>query len=96
MSGFRGQVYRLGTHQSANYTSAAGTIANAFSAGTQLVRVVPTTAAYVKIGNSPTATASDVYMAAGQAETFIVTPGMKASALRVTTNGALHVTEVSG
>jgi hypothetical protein len=61
-----------------------------------VVRLVPTTAAYVKIGNTPTATTSDVYMKAGEAEYFVVTPGMKASAIRVTTNGTLHVTELSG
>ena len=93
---FRGQVYRLGSHQTAAYTSAANAISNAFGAGTQVVRIVPTTAAYVKVGNSPTATTSDVYMKAGEAEYFVVTPGMRASAIRVTTNGVLHVTEVSG
>lgn len=93
---FRGQVYRLGSHQSANYTIAAAAITNAFGAGTQVVRVVPTTAAHVKIGNSPTATTSDPYLKGGEAEYFVVTPGMKASAIRVTTNGTLHVTELSG
>jgi hypothetical protein len=93
---FRGQIYRLGSHQTAAYTSAANAISNAFGAGTQVVRIVPTTAAYVKVGNSPTATTSDVYMKAGEAEYFVVTPGMRASAIRVTTNGVLHVTEVSG
>jgi hypothetical protein len=34
-------------------------------------------------------------MKAGEAEYFVVTPGMKASAVRVTTNGVLHVTECS-
>ena len=93
---YRGTVYRLGTHQTAAYTSAANAITNAFATGTQVVRVVPTTAAFVKIGNSPTATTSDVFMKAGEAEFFVVTPGMKASAIRVTTNGTLHVTECSG
>jgi hypothetical protein len=35
-------------------------------------------------------------MRAGVAETFVVTPGQKVSALRVTTNGVIHVTELSG
>ena len=92
---YRGTVYRLGTHQSAAYTTAAGTITNAFGIGTQVVRVVPSTAAYVKIGNSPTASASDVYMKGGEEGFYVATPGMKASAIRVTTNGTLHVTECS-
>jgi hypothetical protein len=54
-----------------------------------------TTAAYVKVGNSPTATSSDVYMAADSAEYFTVRPGMKVSAIQVSSGGALHVTEVS-
>ena len=29
-------------------------------------------------------------------EIFVVTPGMKASAVRTTTSGTLHVTEISG
>ena len=93
---FRGTVYRLLTHQKVAYTSVAGTITNAFGSGTQAVRVVPTTAAYVAIGNTPTATTNSVYMKAGEAEVFVVTPGMKASALRVATNGVLHVTELCG
>jgi hypothetical protein len=77
----RGTVYRLGTHQIAAYTSAAGATSNAFGAGTNMVRVVPTTAAYVKIGNTPTAAATkSVYMKAGEPEYFVVTPGIKASA----------------
>jgi hypothetical protein len=92
---YRGAVYRLGTHQSAAYTSAANAITNAISTGVQLVRVVPTTAAYIKVGNSPTATTSDVYMKGGEAEIFVCTPGMKVSAVRVTTSGTLHVTEVT-
>jgi hypothetical protein len=93
---FRGQVYRLGTHQTAAYTSAANAITNAIATGTQVVRVVPTTACHVKIGNTPTATTSDPYVKGGEAEYFVVTPGMKVSAIRVATNGTLHVTECSG
>jgi hypothetical protein len=53
------------------------------------------TAAYVKVGDSPVAKSSDVYMKGGEAEYFVITPGMKVSAMRVTTNGVLHVTELS-
>jgi hypothetical protein len=61
---------RFGTHQSAAYTGTAGTIATAFSAGLKKARVVVTSAAYIKIGVSPTATTSDVYMAADAPEYF--------------------------
>jgi hypothetical protein len=92
----RGGVFRLGTHQTAAYTSVAASIANAIGTGTNVVRVATTTAAYVKIGNSPTAAATNsIYMVAGDPEYFVVTPGMKVSAVRVTTSGTLSVTEVS-
>ena len=86
---------RLGTHQSVAYTGTAGTIANAFGTGTQKIRVVLTTAGYIKISSSPTATSSDVYMAADSPEYFTVNPGEKVSAIQLTSGGTLHVTEIA-
>jgi hypothetical protein len=85
---------RLGTHQSAAYTGTAGTITNAIGSGSYKVRVVVTSAAYVKVGDSPTATNSDVYMAADAPEYFSCTPGQKVSAIQVSAGGTLHVTEI--
>jgi hypothetical protein len=85
---------RLGTHQSAAYTGTAGTITNAIGSGSYKVRVVVTSAAYVKVGDSPTATSSDVYMAADAPEYFSCTPGQKVSAIQVSSSGTLHVTEI--
>lgn len=85
----------LGTHQSVAYTATAGTISSAISTGYNKVRVVVTTAAYIKIGSSPTATTSDVYMAADSAEYFTIRPGEKVSAVQVANGGTLHVTQVS-
>jgi hypothetical protein len=85
---------RLGTHQSAAYTGTAGTITNAIGSGSYKVRVVVTSAAYVKVGDSPTATSSDVYMAADAPEYFSCTPGQKVSAIQVSAGGTLHVTEI--
>jgi hypothetical protein len=91
-----GSVFRLGTHQTVAYTSVAGTIANAIGAGTNVVRVNVSTAAYVKIGNSPTAASTNgIYMASGDPEYFVISPGQKVSAVRVATSGTLTVTEVS-
>lgn len=84
----------LGTHQSVAYTGTAGTISTAITSGVQKVRVVVTTAAYVKIGTSPTATTSDVYMAADAPEYFTVKEGQKVSAIQVSSGGTLHVTEI--
>jgi hypothetical protein len=93
--GYRGLAYRLGTHQSVAYTSTAGTIANAVGIGTQLVRVLVTSAAHVKIGKDPTATTSDPLMAANVPEVFVIVPGEKVSAVQSAAGGTLHVTELT-
>jgi hypothetical protein len=87
-------VGRLSTHQSVAYTGSAGTIASAVGAQTYKVRVLTTTDAFIKIDNSPTATSSDVYLPALQAEYFHITPGQKVSAIQVSAGGTLHVTEI--
>lgn len=86
---------RLGTHQSKAYTGTAGTIDNVISDGVQKIRVICTSAAYIKIDKTPTATSADVYMAADAAEYFTVSAGQKVSAIQVSSGGTLHVTEVS-
>lgn len=85
---------RLSTHQSVAYTGTAGTITNPITAGVHKVRVVATTACYIKIGSSPTATTGDPYMPADSAEYFTIAEGEKVSAIQVATNGTLHVTEI--
>lgn len=87
-------VGKLGTHQSVAYTGTAGTVTNVIGAQIYKVRVVVTSAAYIKIDNSPTATTSDPYMAADSPEYFSITPGQKVSAIQVSAGGTLHVTEI--
>lgn len=91
----REQRYRLGAHQSVAYTGTAGTITNAVGSYTTAIRVVATSAAYIAIGAAPTATTADVYISAGIPEVFSCNPGEKVSAIQVSGNGALHVTELS-
>jgi len=86
---------RLDTHQSKAYTGTAGTIDNAVGTQIYKVRVVTTSAAYIKIGDSPTATTADVYMPADSPEYFTITPGQKVSAIQVSAGGTLHVTETT-
>jgi len=82
------------THQSVAYTGTAGTIANGVSTGVYKVRIVVTTAAYIKVSSAGTAaTSSDVYMAADSPEYVTVYPGQKVSAIQVSASGTLHVTE---
>lgn len=85
---------RLGTHQSVAYTGTAGTIANVVTDQVTKIRVIVTSAAYVKVDKAPTATTSDVYMPADSAEYFTVSAGMKVSAIQVSAGGTLHVTEI--
>ena len=86
---------RLSTHQSKAYTGTAGTIDNAVGDQTYKVRVVCTSAAYILIGNSPTATSAAVYVPADTPEYFTITPGQKVSAIQVSAGGTLHVTEIT-
>lgn len=85
--------YRLGTHQSVAYTGTAGTISNAVSSN--VIRVVSTTDAYVKVGVNPTATTSDPLLIAGSVEYFLASPGDKVSFLRLALDGTGHVTEMT-
>ena len=87
-------VGRLGTAQSVGYGVAAGTITTAVGAGTYRVRVVVTTAAYILIAKDPTATTAHVYMPADRPEYFNIRPGEKVSAIRVTNDGTLYVSEI--
>jgi hypothetical protein len=93
----RGQEtsFRLSTHQSVAYTGTAGTITNAVGAETKTVRVICTSAAYIKIGKNPTATTSDVYVPAGIPEVFRIGAGEKVSAVQASAGGSLHVTELT-
>lgn len=70
------------TIQNVTFTATAGTSA-AFAADTKFIRVVTDFDARIVFGESPTATSSDMLMAAGQAEYFGVKPGDKISAIEV-------------
>lgn len=85
---------RLGTHQSAAYTGTPGNTATAVGNGVQKVRVVVTSAAYVKIGQTAIASSNDVYMPIDTPEYFTVNPGERVSAVQVSSGGTLHVTEL--
>ena len=88
-------IGRLSVHQSAAYSTTAGTITNAVGAQTYKVRIVCTTDAFVKVGDAPTAAASDPLFPAGSVEYVTITPGQKVSALRSSVDGTLHVTEIT-
>jgi hypothetical protein len=88
-------VYRLGATQVVSFTSTSTANTTAFQAGTQVVRVIPSTACHIRFAQSPTALTTDPKLPANAAEYFVVTPGQKIAAIRTTTSGSLYVTEVS-
>jgi hypothetical protein len=85
---------KLGRHQKVAFTGTAGT-SDAVSAVTTKVRVVLTSAGYIKFGAAPTAANTDVYMPANLPEVFDITPGFKVSAVQDSAGGNLHVTELT-
>lgn len=89
-----GGPYRPSTNQSKAYTGTAGVIDNATSSQTKVIRVVLTSAGFIAIGASPTATTSDYYMPAGVPEYFLVNGAVKVSAVQASAGGTLYVTEM--
>lgn len=76
-------------------TSAATT--NALDKNTVVVRVIPTTNCFVKIGTStPTATTADMFMPAFTAEYFRVNGNetLKIAVIQQSASGSLYVTEM--
>jgi len=95
MSSQQHAIGRLGTNQNVAFTGTAGTTPNPISAGVYKVRVMVTSAAYVRVDNNPTAANTDPIMAANFPETFFVSPGQKVSALQVSAAGTLSVAELA-
>lgn len=87
-------TFKQGPTISATYTATAGTTAATTSTASK-IRVVCTTAAFVKIGANPTATAADMPMTANVPEYFDVAPGDKVSAIESSADGTVYVTEMS-
>lgn len=95
MSHYWGGPWKPGATQTKSYTDTAGVIDNAIAVGTTVIRVWLSTAGYIAIGASPTATTSGIPMPANTPEYFVVPPGSKVSAIQSASGGNLHVTECS-
>ena len=91
-----GNCYRWGTTQAVSFTSTSTANTTAFSAGTTTIRVVASTRCHLALGASPTATTSSPALPANLPEYIVISPGQKIAAIRTTTSGTLHVTQVSG
>ncbi len=83
-----------GTQTVAIGASSAAT-STAVSSGTQIVRLIATVDCHVVIGNSPTATTSDTYLAADREEYFTCASGENVAVIQSASSGTLYVTECS-
>jgi hypothetical protein len=92
---YLGNPWKPGVTQTKAYTGTAGTIDDPISDGITVIRVWLTTAGYIAIGSSPTATTSDIPMPANTPEYFVVPPGSKVSAIQASSGGNLYVTEMT-
>lgn len=95
MRGPHNTFFRPGITQSVAYTGTAGTITNPVGAYTKQVRVMATSAAFIAIGGSPTATTADMPLAANLPEVIAINPGEKVSAIQASAGGSLYVTELT-
>ena len=89
--------YRVlqGTNQNITVAGTSAATSNAFGADTRVVRLAATTACYISIGSSPTATSANAILPANTVDYIIVEPSDKIAALQVSAGGALSVTECS-
>lgn len=91
------QAMGIGVTQVVNFGLSSVATNNALSKNTIIVRLVATTACFVKISTgTPTATASDMFLPAGVPEYFGVNgyQTVKVAALQSSAAGTLYVTEM--
>ena len=77
-------------------SAASSSESDAFTDGTEYIRVVSTIACHIHIAVSPTAAVTTTYLPAAEVETIKVSTGEKIAVLRVGgSDGELYVTELS-
>lgn len=86
---------KITSNQTVSVSGTSAAVATAFGAGTSILRLVSTTACFIKFGAAPTATASDMLLPANVVEYFGTTPGVKVAALQQSSAGTLYVTEMT-
>lgn len=92
------QAIQPGESQNVTIAGASAPTTNAFQGGTSIVRLVATSACYVKFGTAPVATTSDMYLPADTPEYFAVKEGAswKVAVIQASAGGTLNVTEGDG
>jgi hypothetical protein len=88
--------YKPKTSQKITVGAASAKITNAVGAYIQVVRILSTSAAYVKFGaTGDSATASDMIVPANVPEYFTISAGQFVHALQVSAAGTMDVTEMT-
>lgn len=83
-----------GTVQALAFTGTSAQ-SSALGATTTMVRLIASAACHVAFGTNPTATTSNMYLAANVPEYFGVTPSTKIAAIQVSGGGNLNITEAA-
>jgi len=86
--------FPVGVLQSVSYDSSTPST-NAVTAGTRLVQIITTTAAYVATGAAPTATSANLLVPALTPTVIPVADGDKVAALKLASAGVMVVREIS-
>ena len=85
------------TTQTVSISGTSAATSNALSKNTVVIRVLATTACFIKIGTStPTATSADMPLAANIPEYFRVNGNetLKVAGIQISSGGSLYVTEM--
>jgi hypothetical protein len=77
-------------------SGSSSTASDAFTAGTQYIRVVSTIDCHIAISKAPTAAVTTTFLPAKEVETIKVLEGQKIAVLRIGgSDGELYITELS-
>jgi hypothetical protein len=88
------QAIFQGTDQTRSFTASSAQ-SSAVGPKTNIVRLYATKLCHVKFGDNPTASTSNMPLAAGIPEYFGIAPGQKIAVIRNTEDGTLYITEGS-
>ena len=92
MNNVNSNVFRPGVTQSISASTTSAATSNAFASGVTEVMVTATNACFVTFAGTPTATTSDVYLAAATPYFFRVSASDKAAAITASGTSTVYVT----
>lgn len=95
MRNVNSNVFKAGVTQSISASTTSAATSNAFATQITEVMVTTTAACFVTFAGTPTATASDVYIAANTPYFFRVSESDKCAAITSSGTATVYVTELS-